>query len=373
MDETADIAILGGGCAGLSLAYRLIGAGRSVTVIEPRHAYEEDRVWSFWRTAPDPFEHCVVKRWRRWRVAADGRSTVRSAGGLAYETVGAGRFYDTCRHAIDRANDVSLRLGTTGEITERGAEAVTLTLSGDAPGTLRARHVIDTRPLPARPAYGQFFRGLEIETDRPRFDPECCDLMRFGPPRRDRIDFRYVLPVSPTRALVEATSFAAAPPGTDALQADLAEALAEETRGARYRVIRREAGAIPMDVAHAAPQEHPRIVPFGLRGGAARPATGYAFTRIQARADALAARLRDGHAPAPPAPDGPVMREMDRLFLRVIARVPERGPELFFRMFDRVPVRRLERFLSGSTATADRLSVIAALPPGLFLSTLARP
>lgn len=373
MRETTDIAILGGGCAGLSLAYRLIGAGRPVTVIEPRRTYTEDRVWSFWRTAPDPFEPCVVKRWHRWRVAHGAREAVRVADGLAYETVGAGRFYETCRTAIDRANDVGLRMGTTAEIAGRGRGHVTLALSGDTPGELRARHVIDTRPLPARPAYGQFFRGIEIETERPCFDPECCDLMRFGPPRRDRIDFRYILPVSPTRALVEATAFAARPPGTRALEAELAEAVADATGGAGYRVLRREAGAIPMDLDHIDPQDDPRVVPFGLRGGAARPSTGYAFARIQARADALAARIRDGRAPTPAAPDGPVTREMDRLFLRVIARGPERGPELFFRMFDRVPAPRLERFLSGSTAAADRLAVIASLPPGLFLSTLARP
>ena len=39
-----DVAILGGGCAGLSLAVRLATSGLRVTVIEPRLGYGDDRV-----------------------------------------------------------------------------------------------------------------------------------------------------------------------------------------------------------------------------------------------------------------------------------------------------------------------------------------
>lgn len=373
MPGETDIAILGGGCAGLSLAYRLIGAGRHVTVIEPRARYDHDRVWSFFRMAPDPFEDCVVRRWHRWRVSAGDREAVRGAAEYGYETVGSGRFYAKCTQAIDRANDVGILTGTSAEIAGRQVGGVALALTGATEGRLTARHVIDTRPAQVRPCYGQYFVGLEVETAAPCFDPDICDLMAFGPPRRDRIDFVYVLPFSPTRALVEATAFGAAPPDRAGLEREAELALARHTGGADCHVLRREAGMIPMDIDHAERPADARIVPFGLRGGAARPSTGYAFARIQDMAETLANRIRGGHPPAPPRPDGHVTREMDRLFLNVIARRPERGPELFLRMFERAPPHRLERFLSGSTGCRDRLAVIGSLPAGLFLSHLVRP
>ena len=39
-----DVAILGCGCAGLSLAVRLAGSGLRVTLVEPRLEYKDDRV-----------------------------------------------------------------------------------------------------------------------------------------------------------------------------------------------------------------------------------------------------------------------------------------------------------------------------------------
>ncbi len=58
---------------------------------------------------------------------------------------------------------------------------------------------------------------------------------------------------------------------------------------------------------------------------------------------------------------------MDRVFLRVLASAPERGPALFESLFRNAPPERPERFLSGSTRADDRLSVMASLPPLPFL------
>ena len=66
---------------------------------------------------------------------------------------------------------------------------------------------------------------------------------------------------------------------------------------------------------------------MGLRGGAARPSTGYAFARIQAQADHVAARVAAGTRPL--SLDGPATRFMDRVFLQVLQTMPERGPALF--------------------------------------------
>lgn len=212
-----DLAILGGGCAGLSLAYRLAGSGLEIVVVEPREAYEPDRTWSFWRTRPDPFEGCVVKRWSRWRVAAPGGEVVRSCEGMRYETVCAGRFYQTCLDRIGACGHIDLRLGTRVKALSGGRPHAIETDRG----TLHAARVVDTRPVGGRPSYGQFFAGAEIRTAAPVFDDSTVDLMDFSSPRSDRIDFAYVLPFAPDRALVEATTFGAAPPGDGDLDAGL--------------------------------------------------------------------------------------------------------------------------------------------------------
>ena len=48
-----DYIIIGGGCAGLSLAYELeINEklkDKTLAIIEPRSEYKKDKTWSFWK------------------------------------------------------------------------------------------------------------------------------------------------------------------------------------------------------------------------------------------------------------------------------------------------------------------------------------
>ena len=48
-----DYIIIGGGCAGLSLAYELEIKGKlndkTLAIIEPRKEYKRDKTWSFWK------------------------------------------------------------------------------------------------------------------------------------------------------------------------------------------------------------------------------------------------------------------------------------------------------------------------------------
>jgi lycopene beta-cyclase len=63
---------------------------------------------------------------------------------------------------------------------------------------------------------------------------------------------------------------------------------------------------------------------------------------------------------------------MDRVLLRVMARHPERVPEFFSRMFDRVPPEALVRFLESEPRPADILQVMRALPSAPFLASALR-
>jgi lycopene beta-cyclase len=110
-----------------------------------------------------------------------------------------------------------------------------------------------------------------------------------------------------------------------------------------------------------------RFARAGLRGGAARPSTGYAYQRIQQMADICASQILRGADHLDLTIDSAMTRFMDGIFLRVLQRAPERGPALFAALFSNAPVDRLERFLSGSTHPIDRVSVMASLPPLPFL------
>ncbi|MFO7759649.1 MAG: lycopene cyclase family protein [Roseovarius sp.] len=362
-----DIAILGGGCAGLSVATRLAAAGRSLQVIEPRPHYTDDRAWSFWRTAPDPFEDCVRASWAHWDVGGPGGVVGRTSRHLRYQSVAAGPFYDRAQSVIADSPCASLSLGVSASDPHRAEDGWQIETEA---GLLRANHVIDTRTPHRIPTYGQFFLGREIRTERAVFDPARVQLMQFRPARSEGVDFVYILPFAPDRALVEVTSFAPASPGRsvfeDWLQAEIA-ALEPGTT----EILREEAGALPMEVGYAERRDD-GVIRMGLGGEAARPSTGYAFTRIQAQADRVAQALRSGATPQMHL-DGPGTRFMDRVFLQVLRTMPERGPALFEALFRNAAPDRLERFLSGSVHPVDRLSVMTSLPTLPFLRAALVP
>lgn len=362
-----DIAILGGGCAGLSVAVRFAAAGRSLRVVEPRETYFEDRAWSFWRTAHDPFEDCVRTSWTAWEVTGPRGPVQRTSRTLRYETVGAGAFYERAQGLIEDSPAAELSLGTAAHDVRK--TSLGWLIDTDT-GQFSARHVIDTRPPRRVPDYGQFFLGREIRTEKPVFNPGVVQLMQFRPARSAGVDFVYILPYARDLALVEVTSFAPRSPGRHIFEAWLQDEIAQLEVG-QYEVLREECGALPMQVGFDDPAPY-GCIRMGLGGGAARPSTGYAFARIQRQADLVAHALSQGHV-APGQLDGPFSHFMDRVFLQVIQTMPNRGPALFESLFRNAAPDRLEHFLSGSIHPMDRLSVMTSLPTLPFLRAALFP
>ena len=363
-----DVAILGGGCAGLSLAVRLAGSGMSITVVEPRLEYEDDRVWSFFRTRPDPFAACVRASWSKWHVSSADVTARRRSNRLRYESVSSGAFYQLALQICDAAPNIDLRLGTS-VLADPPPPAM------DGPwcvqtsaGQLTSRYVFDTRPTGRISGYGQSFLGQEIRVGFDAFDPDDVPMMCFAAPRPDRVDFVYILPFARNEALVEVTTFGAQMPDISDHRQWLNSEIKQLARGQSYDVLREERAFIPMVLPQLGASTVPaRYVHAGLRGGAARPSTGYAYQRIQQMADLCAAQILRGADRIDLRLDSPVTRFMDGVFLRVLQRRPDRGPALFSALFRNAPADRLERFLSGSTAPIDRVSVMASLPPAPFL------
>ncbi len=378
MQTDLDLVVLGGGCAGLSLALRLAeqpGRCRQVMVLESRSAYTNDRSWCFWRLGPHRYETLVRRSWSQLAVRSSSQTVQVVCAHTPYQMLEAGAFYDYARRAIAASDTVRLHtdvsvLGPPRPVPG-GWRIETST------GGLTAAQVIDTRP-PRAPQRGdsalwQSFLGQELVCDRPVFDASRVELMDFAQDSPGVVAFTYVLPIAADRALIETTLFDPQPHGP----ADLARRQQQAVQGlcgnAQTSVVRTEAGILPMGIAHPARSLGSGHVHAGLMSGAARPATGYAFQRIQRWADACGDALRCGEAARGHTPDLLLTRWMDHLFLDVLRTHPERAPELFTRMFARVATPRVVRFLSDQATLMDRVAVAASLPTGLFLRQLLLP
>lgn len=359
-----DIAILGGGLAGLSLAVRLADPPLShlrVLVIEARASYRRDRTWSYWALRPHPFEDAVTARWSRWAVQSDEACVVRSAPGLSYETIPADALYGIALDRIRRAANIDLRLGThVAAAVAEDEDGVAVVLDD---GTLRVGLAFDTRPPPDIGRHGlvQRFLGQEIETGEPVFDPGTAMLMDFRCGQQGATHFTYVLPYTPCRALVEDTWFSPHGIATSDGRAAIRAYMELRHGVSDFAVQFEERGALPMDPCFQ-PQPGFRVLPLGTAGGASRPSTGYAFLSIQAECDRIAAELARGQVPTASRRRSGLVRLMDHVLLNLLETRPEQASSVFAALFARCPPRPLVRFLNDAARPADFLAVTAAMP-----------
>ena len=375
MPTDVDLVILGGGCAGLSLALRLAeqrGLGKRVSVIESRPAYRHDRSWCFWRLGPHRYEHLVKRNWSNVALRSAAQTVQVDCARTPYQLLESGAFYEYACQAIATNPAVQLSLGV--RVLQPPRPVPGGWRIETSAGTLTAAQVIDTRP-PSAPRRGdalmwQSFLGEELICDGPTFNPDRVELMDFASDLSGAVAFTYVLPLSSDRALVETTLFDPQPHSATDLAHRQHHAVQRLCGSGLSHAVRTESGVLPMGMTRQAASLGPGHWRAGLMSGAARPATGYAFQRIQRWADDCSALLRDGHDPIGHAPDPLLARLMDRLFLDVLRSHPERGPELFTRLFSRTATPRIVRFLSDRATLIDRVAVAAALPTGLFLRQL---
>ena len=366
--ERADVVIVGGGLAGLSLAWRLADPAfghRKVIILEPRKQYTADRTWSYWRLCDHPFQPWVGNSWQRWRLTTDTGTTTCASTDHPYQRLPADRLYAAAVDRIQSAAHIRLRLGcSVDRLVDRGAEGVLVTGPW---GAMTASLAFDSRPQSLRPgALVQHFCGWEIETPTPSFQTDTVTLMDFRVAQQGAIHFVYVLPLSPCSALIEDTWISRSTHPRDTYAQHLRHYLMRYLKVTDYRLFRQEEGCIPMDPALRRPRQRSRIVQLGTRGGMVRAASGYGFLQIQRDSDELARQLagariwRDGIR-SRQAP-GVLARLMDSVFLGYLDRHPEKAPELFRLLFAGCPAQNLVRFLGGVGSLCDHLAVIAALP-----------
>ncbi|GJG86623.1 lycopene cyclase [Gemmatimonadetes bacterium T265] len=389
----ADVAIVGAGCAGLSLAARLADAGPRagrVVLLDERTTFARDRTWCFWDVHPHPFAAAVTHRWARWRVRGpDCTDVVRTSTRYAYQHVPADAFYAAALARVAAAPHVELRLGERADAVADARDARVAVVVHTTHGALHAAHVFDSRPGPPparadqlRAGYPdprphatrlvQAFAGAVVRTAAPVFDAGTATLMDFTADQPgDGFPFGYVLPYSAHEALVELAMIAERAPTAAVLEAALARYAARLTGG--VHVTRsREAGVIPMDAALVERRPSPRVTRIGVAGGMAKPSTGYAFLAIQRDSAALARAVVTSVLGQASRPRGSVARWLDHVFLRRLHAAPTAAPALFTRLFAVADPDALVRFLSDVGSPGDAARVITALPPLPFVAEACR-
>ncbi len=346
--------IIGGGCAGLSLAYELEIheklKDKTLAIIEPREEYKRDKTWSFWKVTPHNFDDCVKKNWENFSVNIPGKTNYLKCKNFPYQSIDSGLFYEKIKYKLKKNENIFF-FKNIEEINKQNS------LVFNSVPNIKKNHL----------NLWQHFCGVEIKTDNDIFDEKIFNLMDFDCEQRESVHFFYTLPYTKNRALVETTWLSKM---NDNSQKDYENQINNYIKNnlniKNYEITYKEEGAIPL--FYPLNKNEKNKINIGTAGGMTRLSTGYTFLNIQEHSKYIRENI-DNITNAKKFEINRKYQFLDEIFLRVLEKNPEKMSDIFFRMFKTSP-KTVIKFLSNKSNFLEDLRIIFKMPKLIFIKAL---
>ena len=349
-----DYIIIGGGCAGLSLAYELnINKKldkKTLAIIEIREKYKRDKTWSFWKVVDHNFEDCVIKSWNNFTINSLHGSHEMVNKQYPYQTIDSGLFYKKVIDSLKKNQNIQFLKDIDDLNTTNSFIFNSITTNQ-----------IDDSNL------WQHFKGIEIETQKNIFDDEIFNLMDFNCDQRNNVHFFYTLPFAKNKALIETTWLSKMDDKTlYDYDAQLERYIKETLKIKNYKIKYEEEGAIPL--FYPINKIEQNQINIGSAGCMTRLSTGYTFLNIQEHSKYITKNI-EMIRKTKIYQIGKKYEFLDKIFLNVLKRHPDKMPKIFFDMFNGSS-EAVIKFLSNKSNFVEDLKVIFKMPKMLFIKNI---
>ena len=349
-----DYIIIGGGCAGLSLAYELdINQklkNKTLAIIEPRDEYKKDKTWSFWRVTPHNFEDCIKKSWGNFTINISNHTKHVECLNTPYQTIDSGLFYQKIINKLKQNTNVYF-FKNINEINTKNSYI------------FNSVSCIEGN----KNNLWQHFSGIEIETNKNFFDDEILNLMDFDCDQKNSVHFFYTLPFSKTKALIETTWISDL--NNNSLKDydnQLKDYIENKLRIKNYKINFKETGAIPL--FYPTNIKKFNQMEIGIAGKMTRLSTGYTFLNIQEQSK----YIRDNIENITKTKIFSINKKyqfLDNIFLKVLKNNPKKMAQIFYKLFN-CRSNTVINFLSNKSNIYEDIAIISKMPKWIFLKQL---
>ena len=347
-----DYVIIGGGCAGLSLAYELEIhkklENKTLAIIEPRIEYKRDKTWSFWKVISHNFDDCVKKSWKEFSIKLPSHSKVIKCDSLPYQSIDSGLFYKKINDKLEKNKNIKF----FKDIKDLSINNAFIFNSVPSLNNNKSN-------------LWQHFHGIEIETNEDFFNDNSVDLMDFDCDQRNSVHFFYTLPFTKKKAMIETTWLSKEDVSLKDYETQVKNYI--NYLGIKdYKINFKEEGAIPL--FYPINEKETNKINIGTAGGMTRLSTGYTFLNIQEHSKYIRMNIEN---------IGKIKRYevakkyqfLDKIFLKVLENNPEKMPSIFFNMFSTSSSTAI-KFLSNKSNIVEDISVILKMPKFTFITAL---
>jgi lycopene beta-cyclase len=373
-----DFIITGAGCAGLSLACRMVlskphptlpkGEGflnKKILLIDSEQKNKNDRTWCFWEKENGFFEDAVCKRWNYIDVVNENKHLHINISPYQYKMIRGLDFYNRAQKIISSAKNITT-INADVEKVFSVSDGVVVKANGEE---FFGKRVFNSIQFSNQKQKGkhyllQHFKGYFIKTSKPVFKTETATLMDFRIKQFDDTRFVYTMPFSETSALVEYTVFSPQILEPNEYETALKNYLKDVLKIDDYEITETEFGIVPMTNAKFDFNSSKNIYNIGIAGGQTKASSGYTFQFIQKQTARIVEDLIARKHPTFISKSK--FNFYDSVLLNILSGNKYPGNEIFTTLFEKNNHQRVLRFLDNESTLMDDASIFKTLPVATF-------
>lgn len=371
-----DIIFTGGGLAALLTLSELVKKGgyasSSILIIDTETKNTNDRTWCFW-DANGTYNGIATKIWGNIAFKTEELQLQMPTTPYQYKMLRSKVFYEQVLKEIGSQNTIEFYKDSIINFYEESDKCIVETTSATFSSTKIINSIYDPKPVVSQSKYPlvqQHFVGWFVQTKEPVFTQNCPTFMDFSVEQKGNTRFMYVLPTSPTEALLEYTLFS-----KDLLpKSEYEEAIQKyliDLGITEYKIIEKEQGNIPMTCYPFWKHNTKNIIHIGSAGGWTKASTGYTFKNSLKKSKELVAYLEKGL-------DFTKFHKItkfwfyDVLLIDILYDTNQHGKPIFNALFKNKNAPLIFKFLDEETSFWEDLQVIWMCPKKLFVKALAK-
>lgn len=372
-----DYIVVGGGAAGLMMAYRMAKDvffdDKKIVIIDKVKKVTNDKTWCYWETKNGEWDTILSTSWNTILFESDGFFLEENISPYTYKMIRSSNFYAQIWEILENKNNITFLEENVLSIHQQKGEAKIITEKSIYTTKILLNSILfdDSYKKQTRyPLLQQHFVGFFIKTKEEAFNDSAATFMDFTVPQNGNTRFMYVLPLSKTEALFEYTLFS-----EDLLDFDVyktaIENYLEKKNITNYTITEQEQGAIPMTCYKFWNKNTANIMHIGTAGGWSKASTGFTFKNINKKTKELVQHLKDQKSFAKFHKINKFWF-YDLLLLDILYEKNYLGATIFSKMFQKSPTNKILKFLDEETSVYEDLQIILKIPPYHFVRALFR-
>ncbi len=266
-------AIIGLGPSGLAVNKILYGhSSNEIIAFENEDLNSRDNFFGFWLTEwMKPFENIIEKKWYNWTIGDKNINITHSSDDKPYCVIS---FRNWKKYCLETKNKLEIK---NKKVVQYFPIKNYFKIITNDNNEYYAEKIYDSRSTKEKKGeLIQHFFGINVTVADNTFDENKLTLMHFTK-EKDFLHFMYILPFNHNKALVESTVFSKEVFKNSWYREKINEYLSLK-KICDIKEGSTEKGIIPMFFSEERNSSSHNIFNIGIRGGACKPSTGYAFS-----------------------------------------------------------------------------------------------